>query len=256
VVRCYKGTRFDGSFPASRCAKRTLRARLPVLLYSLTARRNFLPANLHFRLGRSRPPVEGQRPRRLLSRRGRMLLPRATLDGSEFVWPAPSTLRRRSDLLFCLERLPFRGLLSAGTAQTSSLDRWHSLVSRRRPHGLLADRSRLLRLLLRDSTPRRSPHRLPHQPVFTSNNHCRLSAAKCLSWTSAQLSRLRIAHYFLTAFWTFESCDKVDQRRGCRGIAPYSVTEKLSCNAAVELFPTQTSNSEGSTTQPFFAALQ
>jgi hypothetical protein len=37
---------------------------------------------------------------------------------------------------------------------------------------------------------------------------------------------------------------------------PYCDTEKLSCKVAVELLPTQTSKSEGSTTQPSFAALQ
>jgi hypothetical protein len=34
----------------------------------------------------------------------------------------------------------------------------------------------------------------------------------------------------------------------------YCLTEKLSCRVAVELLPTQKSKSEGSTTQPFFAA--
>ena len=42
-----------------------------------------------------------------------------------------------------------------------------------------------------------------------------------------------------------------------RGVEPDAhCTEKLSCREAVELLPTQTSKSEGSTTQPFLAALQ
>jgi hypothetical protein len=38
--------------------------------------------------------------------------------------------------------------------------------------------------------------------------------------------------------------------------APYCNNEKVSCNLACELLPTQTSKSEGSMTQPSLAALQ
>jgi len=74
-----------------------------------------------------------------------------------------------------------------------------------------------------------------------------------LTVARAQTATSRIVHLLVSLFRRDEV--EVAEPR-CFQPAPYCTTEKLSCNVAVELLPTQTSKSEGSTTQPFLAALQ
>jgi|HubBroStandDraft_6_1064221.scaffolds.fasta_scaffold489323_1 hypothetical protein len=104
---------------------------------------------------------------------------------SSYGQPAPSSGDPISYFLFAAY---LWGLLSASAAQISSLDRWHYLVSLRRPGGFFLDRSRLLRLLLRDQAPHRSPRRFLHQPVFTGDDHRRLAAADVFLKSSGSIS--------------------------------------------------------------------